>query len=282
MRDYQRRQPLRLDSLWQSQVRRNFESIRGLVLHRLHGRQRFPRQPLAHAILLGELMRRAIEQVRLTRLRIAVRTHQPQAFVEASRSNANLFVRQFLAEPLKVSFHGFVFEISPGAVIQVRRHRQLVRGLRKHRRSKIHSLEGIRFHGLDLCGLRIKQHQPGQVHIVALVRFHVHAFAVFVETHRPATLENPAHIDLLESIRVRTQDFLVAVIRHALGQPQLTIQIKEPPGDPLRVFPHQRLLARGNLQLVEVVPSLIAVIQSDVHHVGVALGHGIRNHPHAF
>ena len=42
---------------------------------------------------------------------------------------------------------------------------------------------------------------------------------------------------------------------------------KTPAGDAVGVLAHQRLFAGGDLQLVEVVPGLVAVVQADVENV---------------
>ena len=63
------------------------------------------------------------------------------------------------------------------------------------------------------------------------------------------------------------------------GQAQVALQIEIPADDALGVLAHQRLLAGGNLQLVEIVPGLVAVVQADVDDVRIVLGHVVQAAP---
>ena len=61
----------------------------------------------------------------------------------------------------------------------------------------------------------------------------------------------------------------------------MVFQVKHPAGDPLGVFSQQGSFAGRDLYLVEIVPGFIAIVYSDINHIGFAAWHSVDNGPHA-
>jgi hypothetical protein len=64
-----------------------------------------------------------------------------------------------------------------------------------------------------------------------------------MKLHRIAGLKNIAGIDGREAVSVYAQDFLIARVLDALGQPQIALQIEDPRGNSVGVLPDERALA---------------------------------------
>ena len=56
--------------------------------------------------------------------------------------------------------------------------------------------------------------------------------------------------------------------------------VEFPAGDTFRVAANQRSLAGRDAQLVQIVPGLVAIVEADENHVGIAFGHGIDSSLH--
>jgi hypothetical protein len=160
--------------------------------------------------------------------------------------------------------------VAAAAVAIVEREHKIISDFGEACAAKISLLERVRFHHGGLPGLRVKQHQRYQVHTRTLVGLKVDLLAVFVESDRLAALKHVAGVYFGELVAVHAKDFSVAVFGGAAGQAQIALEVKIPAGDTLRVLAHQRLLAGGDLQLVKVMPRLVAVIEADVDHVRIA------------
>src|SRR5262245_40152069 len=65
---------------------------------------------------------------------------------------------------------------------------------------------------------------------------------------------------------------MVATLSRTRSQPQPALEIKIPAGDVLGVFAQQCPFAGGNLQLVEVVPGLVAIVEGYIDSIGIVLG----------
>src|SRR5262249_20650257 len=129
---------------------------------------------------------------------------------------------------------------------------------------------------LQLTGCRIEENEPSQIHVVALVGFEIDAAAVEMEAQRLAVFENAAGVDAGELVGVDTQDLLVAIVGDTEGESEISFQVEEPAGDLLGVLPHERALSGRDAEAVEIVPSLIAVVEPDVADVGLVLGGAVK------
>ena len=78
---------------------------------------------------------------------------------------------------------------------------------------------------------------------IALVGLNISALGVSMELDYVASLKNIAGVNRRETVGVHAQDFLIAVVLNALGQPQIALQIEDPRGDAIRVLADQRALA---------------------------------------
>src|ERR1051326_2530067 len=106
-------------------------------------------------------------------------------------------------------------------------------------------------------------------------------FAVLVETVRAAAFKNATGIDLGELVLIDAQDLGIAVLGRAGGQAQIALEVEGPAGNALSILAQQSLLAGGEFQFVEIVPRLVAVIESNVDGVRIALGDLKDLHPRA-
>ena len=253
----------------QSQISRNLQPIRRLVVHRLHVRKVCTREFFPHLILQLELVVFAVEEVGLTRLGIAVGRHQPDLLVQRGRIQIHFLARKLPVEPFEIGAKTFVLEVVARLVFYIQGERQLVGCFVKEGPAEIHFLQRIGFHDLRFPRFRIEQGQSGQVHVGALVGLHVSALAVFLKTDHAASFKNVAGIDLGEFVGIHAKNFRVAVLCGARSQPQIALQIELPAFDAFGVLAHQGLLAGRDLELVKVVPGFVAVIQPDVNHVRI-------------
>ena len=62
---------------------------------------------------------------------------------------------------------------------------------------------------------------------------------------------------------------------------QLILEIEDPAGDAVRVLAQQCALAGGDADLVQIVPRLVAIVQSDVHDLGLTARHFIQHGAHS-
>jgi hypothetical protein len=130
----------------------------------------------------------------------------------------------------------------------------------------------IGFHQLRLACLRIEQSQGHKISVCAFVGLKVNKLAIFLEAHRHTAFKDAARINFGELVRINAQNLVITIFRRARSQPQIACQIKVPPGYPLRVLTYQRLFTGRDLELVEIVPCLVAIIQTDVGYVWLVFG----------
>ena len=137
--------------------------------------------------------------------------------------------------------------------------------------AEVDALHRVGLDGLLLAGRRVEEDEAGEVQ-VALVRLHVDALAVLVEAIGAAGLEDGAGVDLREALRDDAQDLGVAVVGDAQGEAELAGEVEEPARDLLGVLPDELALPGRDLDLVEVVPRGVAVVEADVDRVGRFFG----------
>src|SRR5215469_11545552 len=99
---------------------------------------------------------------------------------------------------------------------------------------------------------------------------------------RIAALEYRAGVNLSKSLRIDAKEFCVAVLGATGGKTQLAFQIENPARDALGVLPNEGLLPRGTAELVKIVPGFVAIVQTDVDGIRIALRRCIQYQPHAF
>src|SRR5262249_17759530 len=127
----------------------------------------------------------------------------------------------------------------------------------------------IGFNDLRLACLRIDQLQRSEIGV--FVAFDIKPLVARLELDWAAGLKNIAGINLAEAIGADAEEFRISVVGTTRGQPKVAFQVENPSRNALRVLAHQFLRASRELQLVEIVPGFIAVIQADVDRVGVTL-----------
>ena len=281
MRDHDERQVGGGQTLGQGQVGGDLETVGRLVADGFHRRELRPRQLLADAVLERELLAGPVEKVGLAGLGVARGGDQGEALVLGQRAKIDLFARQLPLQQLVVGLEALALPVDADLVVDVGGRDEVVGALGEDRAAEVHPVQRIGFDQLFAARLGVEQHEAGQVR-VALVGRHVDAPAVLVETHREAGLENVARVDFLEAVAVDAEDFRVAVLGRAGGQPELVLAIEHPAGQPLGVLAQERPLAGRELHLVEVVPGGIAVVEPDVDRVRVGLGHRVDEGPGAF
>ena len=250
-------------------------------MHRLHLRKVCARKLFPNLILQRELVVFAVEEVGLTRLRVAVGRHQPNLLVQRGRIQIHFLARKLSIEPFEIGAKTFVLEVVARLVFHIQSERQFVSCFVKEGPSEIHFLQRIGFHDLRFPVFWIEQRQSGQVQIGALVGLHVSVLAVFLKTDHVASLKDVAGINLGEFVGIDAKNFRVAVLRGARGQPQIALQIELPAFDAFRVLAHQSLLAGRDLELVKIVPRFVTVVQPDINHVRIIFGNIHKFDAHA-
>ena len=266
------------DALGQAEVGGNFQAITGLVADGLHGHQGLPGQILTRDIFQGELLGAPIEEVAGAGIAVAGGRDHADLLVIGGGGEADLLARQLLLEQLIVRFPGLVLPVDPGAVIQVGGGDELVCDLGEDGRTEVHSTLGV---GLDLGLLPsggVEEHQLHQVPS-ALVGLEIDPLAVLVEGRRACGLEDAALVDLGEALGIHPEDLRVPLFRGAKGQAQAGLLIEDPTGNALGVLAEQGPLARGDLDLVDVVPGCIPVVEAHIDGIWIRLGDGIDHGP---
>ena len=132
----------------------------------------------------------------------------------------------------------------------------------------------------SVCVRGIEQHEARQVR-TALVRLHVDLAVVLAEAIRTAGLEDIAGIDLGESRRIDAQDLGVTLVGGANGEAKRAGVVEDPRGDALGVLAHESALTGRDADAIEIVPRLVAIVEADVHDVGVFLRHGVEDRANA-
>ena len=100
-----------------------------------------------------------------------------------------------------------------------------------------------------------------------------------MEGHGIGGLEHRAFVDLGEALRIHPENLRVPLLRGAQRQTQVGLLVEDPARDALGVLAEQGPLARRDLDLVDVMPGGIAIVETDVDRVGIGLGHGIDHRP---
>src|SRR5262245_62175608 len=240
------------------------------------------RQLLADAVLQRQLLVLAVEEIGLAGFDVTVGADQHERFIFGRRAEVYVFVRQTFFQQLVIGLERLVAPVNRLRVVLIGRAAQLISRFGKYRPAEIDAIHRVGADQLLFAGFRIEQDKARQINLFAFVSYHIDALAVFVKTSGVAGLEDGARINLLEAVAVNPQRFCVAIVRRANGQPQLALQIEDPTDEPLGVLANQRPLAGGDFDLVEIVPGLIAVVDPDIHQIGIAPGHGVNLRRHLF
>src|SRR5580658_213694 len=247
---------------------------------RLALRQRFARQLLTDAILQLEVGRLAIPDVGHPGLRVAVRAYYPQILVPGRGAEGDLQAGQLRLQPAIVLLERLVLEVAPYGVVLVVGKQNAVVDLRHPGVDDVHMPQRIALHLDRGAAHGIQEIQFAEVQRL-LVGDQVDLLVGRVETEDAAALEHRAAIDLLEAVGIDPQNFHVAHRVGALREPQGALVIEHPGGDVLGVLAQQRFLAARDVQLVQIVPAWIAVVQADVENVRLGLRHGEYFRAHA-
>ncbi len=271
VREDDRREVLRGNALRKREVRRDLEAVGRRVADRLHRSHVLARDALADDVLDGELLRLAIEEVDRPRVRVARGGDDPDAVVARGRDRLDLLVSDLLLQEVVVGPERLVAEVDPRPVVLVSRRDELVRRLREDRAAEIDALHRVGLDDFLRAGRGVEEQETREVG-VALVRLEVDARVVPPEAVEAAGLEDGAGVHGLEAVGVHAEDLRVALVGRPLRHPENAGVVERPARDPLRVLPHERPLARRDLDLVDVVPGGVPVVQPDVDRVGVALG----------
>ena len=207
----------------------------------------------------------------LSRLRVARDRDEHEALVGRPGPNPDLPSREFGLQKFIVGLPFPVLPVDPGALVDVDGGDQLIGPVGELGAPEVDAPLRIGLDLLFLAGRRIEECQCLAIDRLALVRHHVDAPVIGVETDRTARFEDRAGVDLLQAVGIDPQDFCVPVVGDAGRQPQLILEIEDPAGDLLGVLPQQSSLPGRDLHPVEVVPGSVAVVDPDKEAVRIAL-----------
>src|SRR5581483_11256881 len=84
--------------------------------------------------------------------------------------------------------------------------------------------------------------------------------------------QHRATVDLPEAVRVDSQYFRVARVVGPLGQSEVAVIVEIPTGNLLRVLSQQSSLPARDVQLIQIVPVRITIVQADIENVRLGLG----------
>ena len=107
---------------------------------------------------------------------------------------------------------------------------------------------------------------------IPAVGHHVELRIILDEAHRTAHFQHVAGVNFLEAIRVHSQRFGVAVVGRANRKSKLIFVVEDPAHQAFGILSQESQFASGYLQLVEIVPGFVTVIEADVEEVRVAFG----------
>ena len=179
-------------------------------------------------------------------------------------------------QPLVIRLEVLVLPINALLVIHIDRGDQLIGHVGKQHFPEVHPAERVGFRYLCFAGFRIEHFQPDEVHIGAFVGLDVNALAVLVKLRGAAQFQHVAGVNFCEAVRIDAQNFGITILGRARRQPQLILQIEDPPGNAIRVLAEQRALAGGDAHFVKVVPGLVAIVQAEVDKVRLSSGHVVN------
>ncbi len=91
-------------------------------------------------------------------------------------------------------------------------------------------MQGIGFNEFFLEGLRVKQDQPGKVHVIPLVGNKIYPFIVFVKSNRIGCFKDAGSVNRCKPVIVNPQDVVAPIGIGPHGKAQLVVPVKYPSG----------------------------------------------------
>jgi hypothetical protein len=101
------------------------------------------REFVEDAVLLGELLGRAVEEIGLARLAVAAGGDEPEALVLRRGAEAEVSAGQFLLEQLVVGLEGFVAPVNARALVLVGGADEFVREVGEDGGAEVHAVQGV-------------------------------------------------------------------------------------------------------------------------------------------